>query len=304
MRDARTKGRLNGIHALIVSVASRARRTSLWGEQHYSGRMALSSSLPLSAPLVSRLEVLEQCGSTNTELVERAALGWPDFSAVVTDDQTGGRGRLGRTWVAPPGRTLAASVLLRPTFSADSFGWLPLIAGLAMARSIRSVLAAAESDAAAAVGVKWPNDVLIGDNKVSGLLAELLTGPAVVLGAGVNLAFTAAELPTETSTSLTLHGALAEGLPDRVLSGYLAELKSAYDQLSSHHGDAVASGIARAVTAECVTLGRDVRLTLPNGETPVARAIDLDDTGRLVVRRQDGTRMTVAAGDVTHVRYE
>ncbi|AWB88595.1 biotin--[acetyl-CoA-carboxylase] ligase [Homoserinimonas hongtaonis] len=267
--------------------------------------MALSSSLSLSAPLVSRLDVLEQCTSTNTELVERAAQGWPHFSAVVTDDQTGGRGRLGRTWVAPPGRTLAISVLLRPAFSAESFGWLPLIAGLAMARAVRGALADDDSPAAASVGVKWPNDVLIAGNKVSGLLAELVAGPAVVLGAGVNLAFAADELPTPTATSLTVEGARGDGLPDRVLSVYLSELRAAYDQLVRHNGDAVAAGLADAVAAECVTLGRDVRLTLPSGEEPVARALEIDEYGRLIVRRaDDGTRMTIAAGDVTHVRDE
>src|SRR5690606_15201712 len=101
----------------------------------YAGRM-----LPLSSAHTSRLEVLAECGSTNTVMVGHAADSWPDFSAVVTDNQTGGRGRLGRQWVAPPGRALAVSVLLRPSFGVDALGWVPLIAGVAMARAVREVL--------------------------------------------------------------------------------------------------------------------------------------------------------------------
>src|SRR5690554_3037188 len=96
--------------------------------------------LPLSQAHAARLEFLEECGSTNTELVIRAADAWPHFSVVATDSQTAGRGRLDRVWVAPPGQTLAVSVLLRPTFPLESYGWLPLIAGLAMARTVDAAL--------------------------------------------------------------------------------------------------------------------------------------------------------------------
>src|SRR5690554_6496201 len=115
--------------------------------------------LPLSQTHASRLEFLPECESTNTELMSRAADAWPHFSVVATASQTAGRGRLDRVWVAPPGQTLAVSVLLRPTFSLEAYGWLPLVAGLAMARAV-------EQFVPASVTVKWPNDVLIDGLKV------------------------------------------------------------------------------------------------------------------------------------------
>lgn len=261
--------------------------------------------LPLSTPHAARLEVLPECGSTNTVMVGHAVEGWPDFSVVVTDTQTDGRGRLGRVWTAPPHQTLAVSVLLRPRFSAEHFGWLPLLAGVAMARAVREVLPGESG-----VGLKWPNDVLIEEKKVSGLLAELVTGdggPAVVLGAGLNLTIAADDLPTPTSTSLALHGAHpdADVLFDLALVAYLRELRALYGALTDFAGDVHASGIRRVVQDECATLGRIVRVQLPGQEPLVARAVDIDASGRLVVERlQDGVVQAVAAGDVTHLRYE
>ncbi|MCW4385090.1 biotin--[acetyl-CoA-carboxylase] ligase [Salinibacterium sp. SYSU T00001] len=264
--------------------------------------------LPLSAPHATRIDFLPECPSTNSELIDRAAAGAPHFSVVATDTQTAGRGRLGRTWVAPPGRTLAASVLLRPDFPADAWGWLPLVAGLAMARAVREVLPLEDGGL---VTVKWPNDVLVRDKKISGLLAEIVPGAdaaALVVGAGLNLSIPSAELPTDSSTSLTLEGAAEPELLDRALAAYLRELGSLYAALQAYRGDAEASGIRRAVSEECATLGRRVRVTLPSDETVMAIALEIDAEGRLVIERDGvdgrGAREAVSAGDVTHVRYE
>src|SRR6187402_585115 len=162
--------------------------------------------LPLSLDVVPDLDLRGSVGSTNDVLVERAA-SVADFAVVVTDDQTAGRGRLGREWIAPAGKCLAVSVLLRPVLpggeplALEHFGWLPLLAGVAMARAVQPLVSGS-------VGLKWPNDVQVDGLKVSGLLAELLaTGDAVVLGAGVNLLLTEDELPTAMATSLVLKGA-------------------------------------------------------------------------------------------------
>ena len=264
--------------------------------------------LQLSEAIAERLEILERCGSTNTELVERASASpeaWPDFSVLVTGEQTAGRGRLGRTWVAPPGQTIAISVLLRSgvALDADGLGWIPLISGLAMARAVDAAITGHE------VGLKWPNDVQIDGLKVAGLLAELVGasegggGTAVVMGAGVNLTIGVADLPTATSTSLMLNNpvvAIGE-LADVVLSGYLRELRALYPLLVERGADAVAAQVAE----RCTTLGRDVVVHLPDGTEVLGTAIDLDETGRLRVKRgDDGRLLVVAAGDVTHLRYE
>jgi BirA family biotin operon repressor/biotin-[acetyl-CoA-carboxylase] ligase len=254
-------------------------------------------TLPLASAVASRLEFLEECGSTNTELVRRAADAWPHFSVVATASQTAGRGRLDRVWVAPPGQTLAVSVLLRPTFALGSYGWLPLIAGLAMARAVDALVQSS-------VTIKWPNDVQVNGLKVSGLLAELLpTADGVVIGAGLNLAIPADSLPTANSTSLNLHG--AEPALDEVLAAYLRELSQLYSTFDAGAGDAEASGIRQLVQQRCSTIGQQVRVELPGGKTRFGVATGIDAEGRLVYTdRADGSVQAVAAGDVTHLRYE
>jgi BirA family biotin operon repressor/biotin-[acetyl-CoA-carboxylase] ligase len=263
--------------------------------------------LPLSAAVAASLIVLDECGSTNTELVARASE-LPDFAVLVTDNQTSGRGRLGRQWVAPPGRTIAVSVLLRPVLPAgeplgiEHFGWLPLIAGLAMVHAV------AELVPAHLVALKWPNDVQVDGLKVCGLLAELLqSGDSVVMGAGVNLTVTAAELPTPTSTSLVLNDATVpvDQLADAVLARYLTELRRLVADFLRFGADPAASGILDLVLEHCSTLGRQVRVELPGGELLLGTAVDVDASGRLRVRRSsDGRVQAIAAGDVTHLRYE
>ena len=243
--------------------------------------------LPLSSAVAAHLDVLDEAGSTNAVLVERARAGdAQEFSVVMTTSQTAGRGRLGRTWVAPPGKTIAVSVLLTPASTAG-LGWLPLLAGLAMTRAVRMLVPDHEAT------LKWPNDVQVDGLKVSGLLAELVPGSGVVIGAGLNLTMAAEELPTPVSTSLTLVGADPEGLVDRALAAYLGELRALY-------GAWGAGGDIRAlVAAECSTLGRSVRVELPGGDDLFGTATGLDTEGRLIV---DGR--PVAAGDVTHLRYQ
>ena len=265
--------------------------------------------LPLSHAVVSQLEVLDHTGSTNDELVGRAST-LPDFSVLMTTDQRTGRGRLGRSWVAPRGTALAASVLLRPRLPAgealglERYGWLPLIAGVAMARAVASIVPSGDER----VGLKWPNDVQVDGAKISGLLGELLpTGDGVVMGAGLNLTMTREQLPVPTATSLALTGTDlgVDALADAALAGWLTNLRELYDSFVRLGGDADASGARDAVLDACTTLGQEVRVQLPGADDLLGIATDVDRAGRLVVRRsQDGHSVAVAAGDVTHVRYE
>ncbi|GGI47648.1 BirA family biotin operon repressor/biotin-[acetyl-CoA-carboxylase] ligase [Agromyces flavus] len=280
-----------------------------------------------SRAVVPRFEWLETAGSTNDVLREAAtgpdAAGWPHGAVVVTDDQTRGRGRLGRTWLAPTGKTLAISVLLRPAAAAgpgagratrlpaDAFGWLPLIAGVAMTETVRDAVAAASADRGGEddgtggvdVELKWPNDVLVSGYKACGILSELVAEDAVVIGAGLNLTLDEHDLPTLTSTSLLLATGRRPDA-DAVLSGYLSRLLDLVDRFIASGGDPSASGVAERVAAVCGTLGHEVRVELPGGGELVGVAERLDDDGRLVVRdRENGEPQAVAAGDVTHLRY-
>jgi len=277
-------------------------------------------NLPLSEALTPRLEWLPSVESTNDALRERAtgadAAGWPDLAAVVTDTQTKGRGRLGREWVAPAGKCLAVSVLLRPrtssgqALSPDALGWLPLIAGAAMTSAIRSlVVAAADSSAvdASQVGLKWPNDVLVDGRKVCGILGELLPDSSVVLGAGVNLSLSPLQLPVPTATSLTIEGIFdelpADELLDRVLAAYLANFRRLYSSFVEHDGDAVGSGLHADVSELCTTIGRPVRAELPGDSEIIGTARRIDAAGRLEIQQEgDGGLVLVSAGDVTHLK--
>ena len=279
--------------------------------------------LPMSAKLTPRLEWRDQAGSTNLELVQLAqSESLPDFTVMVTANQVAGRGRSGRTWQAPADTSLAISVLLRPRIEDQAdlgkLGWLPLLGGLAMAQNVQTLLgtAGASQDA---VGVKWPNDVLVNERKISGVLSELVPlnqsgsegaqfGPsvAVVIGAGVNLTIAEADLPVPTATSLTLAGAqLPFALDDRldlVLSGYLQQLSHWYRRFTEARLSAVTSGLRQAVIENCVSLNREVRAILPGDTEQVGRAVTIDDTGRLVLE-VGGQPIPVAAGDIVHLRH-
>lgn len=254
--------------------------------------------LPESAALLARLEVVERTGSTNADLVRAATddpAAWPAPAAIATDHQTAGRGRLGRAWSAPPGASLAVSVLLEPGVPRERLGWLSLAAGAAMTRALRGL----GVEAAA----KWPNDVLIGDRKVCGVLAEALPdGRRVVVGAGLNHRAARADLPVPTATSLAAEGGPTD--PDVLVAAYLRELLTLTGAFAAAGGDP-AHGLRAAVLAASGTVGRRVRVTLPDGAVLVGEAVDVDDGGRVVVDTTSipGTA-AVPAGDVEHLRYE
>jgi BirA family transcriptional regulator, biotin operon repressor / biotin---[acetyl-CoA-carboxylase] ligase len=260
--------------------------------------------LPRTQGLASRLRILESAGSTNDVLAELVARGdEPALSTVLTLNQTAGRGRLGRVWVAPPNKTVAVSVLVRAASpSAFPFGWVPLLAGAAMCASIDALVGNGRT------GLKWPNDVQVDGLKVCGILAELVPGAdAVIVGTGVNLTLGQGELPVPTATSLLLAGVAESGdeLVDLVVSRYLGTLAELLDRLVAAGADAVGSGVHRVVSEWCRTIGREVLVSLPGGVDLYGTATGIDPTGRLLVRTgRSGDTHAVAAGDVTHLRYE
>jgi BirA family biotin operon repressor/biotin-[acetyl-CoA-carboxylase] ligase len=267
--------------------------------------------LPLSASLASRLDFVTKTGSTNTDLVSSAARlahEYPDFSVLVTDNQVAGRGRSGREWVAAPGSAMAVSVLLRPSTatSPGDLAWIPLMAGLAMRNTVNLL---ANSEVAS---IKWPNDVMVNDLKISGVLAELLPDlSAVVVGAGLNLLQTKAELPVETATSLAVEcGDLpALKLPtadlfDLALSTYLSQLRNLYSAWVDAKANAIASGLQHGVLAACSTIGREVKALLPADQVIEGKAITIDNGGRLVIAdsANPGQLTALAAADIVHLR--
>ncbi|MVA76466.1 biotin--[acetyl-CoA-carboxylase] ligase [Auraticoccus sp. F435] len=241
----------------------------------------------------SSVEVVDVTGSTNADLAAAARAGRVDAGAVLLAwHQERGRGRLERTWTAPPGTSAAVSVLLAvegvpPT----RLPWLPLAVGLAVASGI-------EATTGVAAALKWPNDVLVDGRKVCGILAQRVETPggaAVVVGFGLNLTQDAHQLPVPTATSLRLAGA---GDVDRlaVVAGVLTALGRVLDRWRD--GDPHLVGEYRA---RCDSVGREVVVHLPGDERVTGRAVDVDDSGRLVVRTPVGPR-AFSVGDVVHLR--
>lgn len=258
--------------------------------------VALSTALTRPGSLWREVEVVASCPSTNAELARRARAGAPAGAVLVADHQSAGRGRLDRVWVAPPGSALTFSVLLDPgQVPVHRWPWLPLLAGIAVAEGVRRV---AEVDCS----LKWPNDVLVGERKLAGILVERIersSGAVAVVGVGLNVSLTEAELPVPTATSLALEDATTT---DRtvVLREVLRSLEALFLQWQADLGDPT-RGLVDSYVRRCATLGREVRVDLPTGERVVGVAAGIDTDGRLEVRTQQGRRI-MGAGDVVHVR--
>lgn len=248
------------------------------------------------------VRVVTETGSTNADVLAMARKGAREGVVLAAEAQTAGRGRLGRRWTSPPGAGLTFSVLLRPYgVPAALLGWLPLLAGAAVAAAVPAVAAVEPS-------LKWPNDVLAGEAKLAGILAER-SGSAVVVGIGVNVSQDRAELPPG-ATALLLELAPAgeappgvAGLRTRLLTAVLGALSSRYlawrDQFSP--GDADACGLRQEYSGLCATLGREVTVTLPGGKGIAGTAQGVDWAGRLEVSTAQGV-VPVSAGDVVHLR--
>ena len=231
--------------------------------------------------------------STNTYVRREARHGAPEGLVAVADHQTAGRGRLDRRWESPPGANLLTSVLLRPACASGDLHLCSGAVALAAADACRDV-ARVEPD------LKWPNDLLVGEAKVAGVLAEAeFDGPrlaAVVVGIGINVAWPGP--PEAGGTCLDDAGGEAQPVDKAVLLERMLEGLSARRLLLDDEDGR--RGLADEVRRRCATLGRRVRVTLPDGElTGVAEAID--DDGRLVVEAASGPR-AVSAGDVVHLR--
>jgi BirA family biotin operon repressor/biotin-[acetyl-CoA-carboxylase] ligase len=246
--------------------------------------------------LWTSLRVVSSTGSTNADLLAR---GGPEGQVLAAEEQTAGRGRGGRTWVSRPGASLTFSVLLRPvTVSPSLRGWLPLLTGVAVAAGVRSA-------SGVAAGLKWPNDVLVGDRKLAGILAEQSTdGDTVVVGVGLNVATEERELPV-SPTGLPATSLLVEGADvgrEAVLAEILRSLERWYLAFTADP-DPLGSGLLAEYRSACTTLGRQVRVELPAGRVLAGVAEDVDPSGRLLVRPVGAAFATaVSAGDVIHVR--
>ncbi|MFC4015683.1 biotin--[acetyl-CoA-carboxylase] ligase [Nonomuraea purpurea] len=253
---------------------------------------ALNRALVRPGSLWTGVTVVESTGSTNADLAEAARRGAEEGAVLVAEAQEAGRGRLGRTWSAPPRSGLTFSILLRPEAPPAAQGWLSLLYGVAAASAVRRL---AEVD----VRLKWPNDLLIGERKLAGVLAERV-GDAVVIGMGLNVTLRPEELPVETATSLGIEEAACLDR-DPLLRAVLREVEAHYREWAQAGGDAEASGLRSAYLAASATIGRRVRVELPNEQSLTGLATGVDHFGHLLLDAE-GEQYTLSAGDVVHVR--
>ncbi|WP_405906912.1 biotin--[acetyl-CoA-carboxylase] ligase [Streptomyces sp. NBC_00828] len=262
--------------------------------------VALRKALVRDGSLWSGIEVVARTGSTNSDLVARAAAGTAAEGAVlVAEEQNAGRGRLDRQWTAPARSGLFFSVLLKPAqVPVERWGWLPLLTGVAVATALSR---AAGVDTA----LKWPNDLLVtvdgAERKAGGILAERAGTDVVVVGIGINVSLREDELPVPGAGSLALAGAATTDR-DTVLRAVLRSLSQWYERWRDAGGDPVACGLQETYAAGCATLGRVVRAELPGGRSISGEAVAVDGDGRLVLATEEGVQEPVGAGDIVHLR--
>jgi BirA family biotin operon repressor/biotin-[acetyl-CoA-carboxylase] ligase len=250
----------------------------------------------LAASRWQRIDVIAETGSTNADLIARAAAGEDiDGAVLVAEHQTAGRGRNGRTWSAIPGAQISMSVgVSADGIPSTSWGWIPLIAGLAVLDAV--------GPTGVDAGLKWPNDVLArppAQGKLAGILAEVAAPtPAVVIGIGINVSHGSDELPDPGATSLAILGGRPTDRRD-LIAAVLDGLDRRVAGLRAAKGADAA--LIADYTAHSLTVGQRVRAIMPGDSEIVGHAKNVDDQGRLCI--DTGSEVVVvSAGDIVHLR--
>lgn len=232
-----------------------------------------------------RVSVVEVTGSTQDDLFELASNESALPKTILASEyQTSGRGRLDRTFTAPAMSALTFSIYIEPKVEREEWSFLTLLAGLSVHEALHTL------DPQVSIGIKWPNDLLIGEKKFAGMIAQA-TKKGVVLGIGINVAMTSEELPVENATSLALEG-FANLDRNQILATIINHL-----EINVEMWEHDKSFLAEYRSAS-VTVGSDVEVTLPGGEILKGRAVGISNAGALVL--EDGSEVTV--GDVVHLR--
>ena len=246
-------------------------------------------STPLDSSIINaavtqywRVSVVELTASTQSDLVACVRAGDARAGDVIAAEyQSGGRGRLARTFDAPKSSALLFSIYIEPQRNRDDWGWIPLIAGVSVAQKLSQYNAQ----------VKWPNDILIKDKKVSGLIAEVVSN-GVVIGIGINAAMEPSELPVPTATSLYIEG--AQSLTRNQL---LPDLLKIFET-NFMNWDCGSDEIRATYSQMSATIGRKVRVEYPDGQIESAIAESISGRGELVL----DTGAHVQAADIVHLR--
>lgn len=245
---------------------------------------AIHSTLATTS-LGRRIELRDQIGSTNREAVALAQAGVEHGTVVLADCQTEGRGRLSRQWFSPPGINLYCSIVIRRPIAAERFSewlsWLPLVTALAAAEAIEAV-------GAPRVAVKWPNDLLIADRKVGGILCEsgtaTGTGPFQIIGVGLNVNGLHSDFAPDLRSLATTIREETGRLTDRnqLLARLLHELEACLEECAVGGLEPIGLAYER----RCSTIGQTVKAMLTDGKEFIglAEAIGKDGSLRVIQR--------------------
>ncbi|MFM6941309.1 MAG: biotin--[acetyl-CoA-carboxylase] ligase [Candidatus Planktophila sp.] len=229
--------------------------------------------------------MVEVTGSTQDDLFELASNGGAIPKTILASEfQSNGRGRLDRSFEAAPHSALTFSIYIEPKVEKEEWSFLTLLAGLSVHEALHAL------DTQTLIGIKWPNDLLIGDKKFAGMIAQA-TAKGVVLGIGLNVGMTQGELPVDTATSLAIEG-FAELNRNVILAAIINHFEI---NLEMWENDKSFRAEYRSAS---VTIGKDVEVTLPGGKTINSRSVDISYSGGLLL--EDGSEVTV--GDVVHLR--
>jgi BirA family biotin operon repressor/biotin-[acetyl-CoA-carboxylase] ligase len=230
-----------------------------------------------------RVSVVDLTTSTQEDLAEKISTGDAhNGDVIVANFQSAGRGRLDRSFSAPASTALLFSFYFTPTQHRADWGFIPLLAGVSVAKTLNELNAG--------VLIKWPNDLLIKQKKVGGIISTI-HNEGVIVGIGINVSMTTEELPVSSATSLELEGVLTLDRND-LLAKILNGLESEFNQWDQGRLFVDQYKVLSA------TIGAEVRIELPGGQQILSKAISIDNQGQLHL--EDG--QIVSVGDVIHLR--
>lgn len=237
--------------------------------------------LPKSEAVFAKLFSYDSIDSTNSELERQYSTTLPEFTAAIAGEQTAGKGRLGRSWESVSGASLSLSVLVRPA-SAKEQSWLTLLAGLSVSEALREL--------GVDCGIKWPNDVLVGEKKICGILAAGVKD-AVIVGMGVNIKTVTGQL--ERAIALDALG--VEVSLDELAAKIGQRLKTSIQGFRSNPNQ-----LMQSFRERCITLGQQVRAEFPDGSNRYGIASEVNSEGQLVILTPEP--VALSAADVWHLR--
>ena len=256
-------------------------------------KQAILSRLSPDYPWKAQLSFLNETDSTNTRLKAQARLGAPQGTVLIADRQTGGHGRLGRSFHSPGGVGIYMSILLRPQCRPQELMHLTCATAVAMCDAV-------EASCSFRPGIKWTNDLVYGKQKLGGILTELGLGPGgsleyAIIGIGINCCQQPGDFPEDISSIAGSLSMVTGTEVDRstVAAAMLEALHRMSESLLTGKADTL-----RQYRADCITIGREISL-VRGEEVRHGTAIDVDDEGALVTRFPDGSVEAVNSGEVS-----